>query len=351
MSITLTQLTYRYPGTEVPAVKDVSLSLDSDTTWALVGATGSGKSTLLALLAGVLAPDAGEISLGNQVVSTPQRVLAPERRDLGLLFQDRALWNNLTVREHLELVERARRKAGAGDLPKVPWLIDRFGLSGLEGRRPAELSGGQQQCLALARVWVGRFGFVLLDEPLQALDRSLRDEFSALLQDLRKKTGCSLGIVTHDYSEAQALADIVVLLDAGQVVQIGTPSSIYCHPVSELAARLTGRVSFVDGTWDPKSRSMDTSWGSLESEPIDHDVRIAVRPEQLSFEPGAGSARVVRQFFSEGRWLTEVEHGSSRVWGLSQYSLAAGTTVVGRFVADSLLLAGELGSLVPREDV
>ncbi len=223
-----------YGGTEV--LRGIDLALDPGQTLALLGPSGCGKTTLLRLVAGLLAPTAGEVAIEGRTVAGPGVFQPPERRGLGMVFQDYALWPHLTVAGNvafpLEMAgiaraERARRVAAA---------LDRVGLGALALRSPAALSGGQQQRVAIARAIVGEPRIVLFDEPLSNLDRELRETMVAELGALIRGLGLTAIYVTHDQSEALTLADRVAVMEAGQIVQLAAPEALVEHPASPKVA-------------------------------------------------------------------------------------------------------------------
>ncbi|HZV25815.1 MAG TPA: ABC transporter ATP-binding protein [Acidothermaceae bacterium] len=231
----------------VTALAGVDLLIAPGTFLVLLGRSGSGKSTLARALAGVERLDAGEIRLGDALVSAGRRHLPPERRNLAMVFQDYALWPHLTAlgnvayalrRRHLGAVEEARRANDA---------LERVGLVGLAARYPHELSGGEQQRVALARAVVARPGLLIFDEPLSNLDADLRERLRVEIATLTRESGATAVYITHDQSEAFALADMIAVLDRGSLVQLGTPEDIYHRPANAFVARFTGLAGELPG--------------------------------------------------------------------------------------------------------
>jgi len=220
----------------IKAVDGVSFSLDQGEIVALLGPSGSGKSTLLSLIAGLEMPDTGEILWdGESLANVP-----PHRRGFGLMFQDYALFPHKNVTQNvgfgLQMQGKGRAEIAAG----VRWALDLVGLSGFEQRDVNTLSGGEQQRVALARSLAPRPRLLMLDEPIGALDRNLRDRLLAELPDLLGRLNQTALYVTHDQEEAFALADRVLILQAGKVVQAGTPSEIHAHPATPYVAEFLG---------------------------------------------------------------------------------------------------------------
>lgn len=228
------ELSHRYGSTV--ALKRVSLALGRNETLALIGPSGSGKSTLLAAVAGMIAPQAGEILLaGRDLLS-----LAPEARGLGMVFQDYALWPHMTVGQNVAFPLRARRMARAESNARVSAALARVGLRGFAERRPEQLSGGQRQRVALARAVVAEASLLLLDEPLSALDPATRASVRSELAEILRTLNLTTIIVTHDREEAFEFADRIALLVDGQVQQYGAAREIYEQPKTLAVAEFMG---------------------------------------------------------------------------------------------------------------
>ncbi|MBT8203215.1 MAG: ABC transporter ATP-binding protein [Acidimicrobiia bacterium] len=224
----------------VTALRDVDLDVATGELVCVLGPSGSGKTTLLHAVAGFIPVSGGSIELAGRVVSDETRIVPPEDRTVGVVFQAHALWPHLTVAETV-----AFPLDGARSGRVVDSLLEQLGIAHLAGRRPHELSGGEQQRVSLARAIARRPVLFLLDEPTAHLDVPLR---SALLEDLdRQRLADNTPAVyaTHDAAEALAIADRIALLDGGAVVQVGTPEQVYERPVDMRAARLTGAASVV----------------------------------------------------------------------------------------------------------
>ncbi|HEY0524984.1 MAG TPA: ABC transporter ATP-binding protein [Stellaceae bacterium] len=227
------------------AVDDVSLAVGDGEFVAILGPSGCGKTTLLRLVAGFETVDDGEIRLGDIVASSRGRHVPPERRGVGIVFQNYALWPHMDVAGNVGYplaVRRLKRRERAG---KVEAALDLVGLAGLGRRRIAELSGGQRQRVALARCLVMEPALVLLDEPLANLDMHLRASMLDEFDDFHRRTGATMLYVTHDQGEAMALADRIAVMEAGRIVQAAAPHAIYREPATEAAARFVGRCGLV----------------------------------------------------------------------------------------------------------
>lgn len=224
------------------ALRSVTTTVPAGTTVAVLGPSGSGKSTLLRLVAGLETPSDGEVVLGERTLSSPGSTVSPERRDMSMVFQDYALWPHLKVRDIIGygLRHGVHRVPAAQREQRVAELIDFLHLDGLADRRPAELSGGQRQRVAIARALATRPRLLLFDEPLSNLDAQLRDEMREELAVLLGRLGTTALYVTHDVGEALALADWILVLHDGRVVQEATPHEVFARPASGWVASLAG---------------------------------------------------------------------------------------------------------------
>lgn len=231
-------LSVDYPGTR--AVHRLDLDVAPGEAVALLGASGSGKSTLLHAVAGLVAPAEGEIWLDGRRVADRRHSVPPERRAVGLVFQDFALWPHLSA---LDTVAYPLRRAGtrpAAARAHAQQLLDELGVGGFAARRPAQLSGGQQQRVGLARALAREPGVFLLDEPTAHLDTHLREAFAQTVRERRASTGAAVLYATHDAGEALALADRVAVIAAGRLVQLAPPERVYAEPADATTALLTG---------------------------------------------------------------------------------------------------------------
>jgi ABC-type Fe3+/spermidine/putrescine transport system ATPase subunit len=227
----------------VTALDQVSLTVRPGEVIALLGPSGSGKSTLLNAVAGFLRPAAGAISLRRRVVADARRAEPPERRDIGVVFQNYALWPHLRAVDTVAYPMRRRGMAAAEARAEALRILTLLHIDQLADRRPAELSGGEQQRVGLARALARQASLYLFDEPTAHLDRHVRGLFLDELVARRSATGAAALYATHDAEEALGLADRVALLDAGRLAQVGPPQEVYGRPVSLWAARLTGPMS------------------------------------------------------------------------------------------------------------
>jgi len=225
----------------VVALEEASLEVAPGEFVTLLGPSGSGKTTLLNLVAGFEAPSSGEIYFGARPISG----LPPNRRDVGMVFQDYALFPHLTVFENVAFPLRLRRLSSSAVRARVEQMLDVVHLAGLESRRPRELSGGQQQRVALARALVREPTLLLMDEPLGALDRHLRERMQAEIRQLHRRLGMAVLFVTHDQAEAMAMSDRIVVVNRGRVQQIGRPEELYRKPANAFVATFVGESNLL----------------------------------------------------------------------------------------------------------
>src|SRR6266576_579601 len=244
-SVELRGLTKRYGG--VAVVDDVSLTIEHGRLVCLLGPSGCGKTTTLRLIAGFIEPSAGEIRVGNRLISSPARTMPPERRNMSMIFQSYALWPHMTVAENIIYGLKLRKMDKAVIASKLAAILDTTHLRPLADRYPGELSGGQQQRVALARALIVEPETLLLDEPLSNLDANLREEMRFEIRRLHDEYRYTTVYVTHDQSEAMTTADLIAVMNAGKIDQLGTPEDIYDRPQSEFVARFIGSSNVIKG--------------------------------------------------------------------------------------------------------
>lgn len=284
-TLSLTGLTKAFPGTAGAAVRDLSFVVESGSLTALLGPSGAGKTTTMKLIAGLLAPDAGEITLDGAPITR----LPPERREVAMVFQAPLLFPHLTVAQNVGFGLRMRGQTAADSASAVAEMLDRVRLTGLGDRRPSQLSGGQQQRAALARALILRPRVLLLDEPLSNLDPALRDEMRGLIRSLQRETGTTTLVITHDQAEAVALADCIGLLLDGRLAQYDIPEAFYRRPATEAVARFFGGVNFIPGT--VRGGQFHSALGpmALPAGSAQGDHLLTIRPEALRLGPGENS--------------------------------------------------------------
>jgi len=290
------QLTKTYRGASQAAVQGAAFSLTKGELLTIVGESGSGKTTLLRLLAGLESPDEGTITLDGTVISAPGRLLAPERRGIGMVFQHHALFPHLTVERNIAF---GIRKLPRGERREIiGGLLDLVGLPGFGKRFPHQLSGGERQRIALARALAPRPKLLLLDEPFSSLDPRLRVDLRDETRAVLKRHGTSAIFVTHDTGDALAIADRIVILKHGHIQQIGPPEEIYGSPVNAYVASFFGACNFIPPGHLPGSHHIGP----------DATDGIWVRPERLSLGDGeqGGLKGVVRSVSFRGTYFEVV---------------------------------------------
>jgi iron(III) transport system ATP-binding protein len=307
-SVELRGLTKRFAASAV--VDDVSLMIEHGKLVCLLGPSGCGKTTTLRLIAGFVEPSSGEILLGGRVVSSPQRTVPPERRNMSMIFQSYALWPHMTVAENVAYGLRLRNVESGAIKRRVADFLSAIRLGELADRYPGELSGGQQQRVSLARALIVEPETLLLDEPLSNLDANLREEMRFEVRRLHDLYRYTTVYVTHDQSEAMTTADLIAVMNVGRIEQLGTPEEIYDKPRSEFVARFIGASNILRGKnideshiafGDAKLRCSGarlSSGGTTSLSVRPHDIRLSATriPDVENMVAG----KVVRQVFLGG---------------------------------------------------
>jgi iron(III) transport system ATP-binding protein len=315
-SVELRGLTKRFGSLAV--VDDVSLRIDHGQLVCLLGPSGCGKTTTLRLIAGFLEPTSGEIHVGDRVVSTSARTIQPENRKMSMIFQSYALWPHMTVTENIIYGLRLRKLDRDTIARKLAAILATTKLEPLAQRYPGELSGGQQQRVALARALIVEPETLLLDEPLSNLDANLREEMRFEIRRLHDQYRYTTVYVTHDQSEAMTTADLIAVMNAGRIDQLGSPEDIYDRPQSEFVARFIGASNVIKGTARDENHvsfagtTLQVVGAKLkagESAPVairQHDIQLSTQGR--ADQQNALKARVTRQVFLGGTrdYLVEV---------------------------------------------
>ncbi len=294
----------------VRAVDGVSFEVPEGRFFTLLGPSGCGKTTTLRAIAGLERPEAGEIRINERVVSSSaQRIfVAPNERDISMVFQSYAIWPHMTVFENVAFpLTVGKRKTGKQEVARrVDKALSLVQLDGLRNRPAPNLSGGQQQRLALARALVREPKVLLLDEPLSNLDAKLREQMRIELRELQRQLQLTTIYVTHDQAEALAMSNLVAVMERGRIVQLGRPRDIYDQPATKFTADFIGSTNFVPGTvvGDPiedGARLVETLHGNLLCQvPADiqkgETVLISIRPQNVlvSREPAPNARNVFR---------------------------------------------------------
>ncbi|MDO4355452.1 MAG: ABC transporter ATP-binding protein [Clostridia bacterium] len=230
-------------GKDFYAVNDVSLDIAPGSFVTLLGPSGCGKTTTLRMIAGFESPDSGEIYIGDEAINA----LTPNKRDTAMVFQSYALFPHYNVFDNIAYGLKLRKLSKDEIRSRVMSILELVELSGMEARMTNQLSGGQQQRVALARALVVEPSVLLFDEPLSNLDAKLRVSMRTEIRRIQQKLGITAIYVTHDQAEAMSISDQIIIMNAGVVAQMGTPSDIYYHPVNEFVADFIGEANFLDG--------------------------------------------------------------------------------------------------------
>jgi putrescine transport system ATP-binding protein len=322
----------------VVAVENVSLDIRAGEFFALLGPSGCGKSTLLRMLAGFETPDQGSILLdGEDIASVP-----PHRRPINMMFQNYALFPHLNVAGNIAFGLKRAGLDRADIARRVAEMLALTQLEGLENRRPDQLSGGQRQRVALARSLALRPRLLLLDEPMAALDRKLRESTQAELLELQRKLGTTFIIVTHDQDEAMTVADRIGVMNKGGLVQVASPRELYESPNSRWIATFVGNINFIEGLVVSQKGSLLT----LKTEdagtiivtstlnPIaGMTVPLAIRPEKIRISSEAASSDLANALRGE---VVEINY----LGGVSVYSVRLASGIVMKVSAANIVRSG-----------
>ncbi|MGQ9645666.1 MAG: ABC transporter ATP-binding protein [Thermodesulfobacteriota bacterium] len=275
------------------AVNRVSLEVKKGEILTLLGPSGCGKTTTLRCIAGLEKPDEGDVIIDGQSMFA-QGFVPPSKREIGMVFQNYAVWPHMRVFDNVAYGLKIRKLPKKAIKNKVMETLESLGLTGLEGRFPGQLSGGQQQRVALARALVGNPKVLLLDEPLSNLDAKLREKMRFEIKSLVRRMGITSVYVTHDQAEAMVISDRVSVMNAGDIVQVGTPEEIYKKPASRFVADFIGTTNFIAGEISEVLRerelaSIHTEFGQKMlcriPDPAmvstNRKVNISIRPEDI----------------------------------------------------------------------
>lgn len=297
-----------------PLLKDISFRVDTGETICLLGPSGSGKSTLLRIIAGLEEEESGYVSFnGQDLSSTPAHL-----RDFGLVFQDYALFPHLNVAENVAFGLKMRRLPPHEIRERVTDSLEMVNLSGFEKRHVTDLSGGEQQRVALARALATRPRLLMFDEPLGALDRTLREDLLAELRSILHQTNIPAIYVTHDQEEAFTIADRVLILHDGEILREGAPAEVWEHPESAFVARFLGLGNVIEG--EVRGKTKEERW-EMESEfgmftvRCEHQhrkgdkVALLVRPLPVSSESNRINGLVADVIFQQDRFKVTLNNG------------------------------------------
>lgn len=277
------------------ALKSIDLNIADGEFVAILGPSGCGKTTLLRMLAGFEQPSSGEIAIDGTVVATSKSSVPPEKRRIGMVFQNFALWPHMNIYEHVRFPIRTHKETPRAirerEDERINEVLRLVGLDKLAKRKPHELSGGQKQRVAIARAIAPEPTLLLMDEPLSSLDAMLRMDMRREIQSVHRETGSAIVYVTHDQGEALSMADRIVVMKDGQIEQVGTPQEIYLRPETEFVARFVSKANLIQGSWShnrftPLGADASTYWpGENVAECFKSQGLYPVRPDQFQLEP------------------------------------------------------------------
>ena len=306
--VRVNQLTKSFDGQKVLA--GINFEVKKNELLAILGSSGAGKSTLLRLIAGFEKPDAGEIVLEDRTISSPEHLTLPEKRQIGIVPQDGALFPHLSVYDNIGFGLTGKDKDA-----RINALLSLIELDGYGNRKPHELSGGQAQRVALARALAPKPKLVLLDEPFSALDAELRERLRLDVRRIIRAEGVSAILVTHDQEEALSLADRVAVLRDGEIVQIGTPTEIYNSPIDIGIATFLGDSILVDGkVLDGKVQTDLGKLTALNQVSEGESGVVAIRSENFYLQPNPkGDSEVVGRVFFGHDAVVEVQTPTLRI--------------------------------------
>jgi len=283
---------------ETVAVDDLTMDFEKGTLTTLLGPSGCGKTSTLRCIAGFEKPEKGEISIGDATVYSEGVNVPPEKRLVGMVFQSYAIWPHMTVFDNIAFPLKIRHASQQETEEKVRKVMELVRLTGLKDRAATQVSGGQQQRIALARALVFDPEVLLLDEPLSNLDTSLRDIVRVEVRRIQQSLGITTIYVTHDQGEALSISDKVVVMRAGRAMAVGTPKEVYSKPTNDFVASFVGRANLIAGTLSELAGRLalvDTDVGSVscglqEGSTLKEGDRVAVsiKPENVVVEPANG---------------------------------------------------------------
>ena len=298
-----------------PAVNDVSLEVRDGGFLALLGPSGCGKTTVLRMIAGFEQPTDGSILLGDRVLADAGEMVAPEHRNMAMVFQSYALWPHMSVADNVGYPLKVRGVSGDKRAKKVREALNAVRLEAYADRRPADLSGGQRQRVALARCLVTEPDVVLLDEPLANLDRHLRQEMEETFREFHARSGATMIYVTHDQAEAMALATDVAVMSEGRLLQVASPQEIYARPEGRLVGGLVGQGAIL--TWPAASlQNRQLDWDILQQSLSHTDGQdcadILVRPQDVEIVSEGMPATVTSVLFEGERYALKLALGDDQ---------------------------------------
>lgn len=340
MYLQVRHLSKSYSGRRV--VSDIDLNLKKGEILSVLGPSGCGKTTLLRMLVGLVSPDSGWIQVEDQVMYDGKRETPIEERQMGMVFQDYALWPHLNVSQNIAFGMRLQRFPATQISKRVGELLELVNLNGLAERYPYQLSGGQQQRVAMARALATSPRILLLDEPLSNLDTALRESMRIEIVNLLRQLNVTTVNVTHDQNEAMAMSDQIMVLRDGSLQQLGTPTELYFSPANSFVASFMGAANLLVGNLESRSRWANFRLSEIKTPSCllansstleasynpDQKVLLLCRPDDIKLHPQAVElahpnvlrGHVVQTSFVAGRWRTQVKISDSQTITLAVFS-------------------------------
>lgn len=340
---------WKHMGQEkITAVSDFNLEVFRGEIVSILGPSGCGKTTTLRLIAGFERPDSGHVVINGQVVAGDDTFVPPERRNVGIVLQEFALFPHLTVRQNIAFGLRGKNRAH--NRKRISEMLKLAGLEDLEKRYPSQLSGGQQQRVALARALAPSPSIVLLDEPFASVDPDLRSKMRAELKQILKRTSVTAVFVTHDQEEAFLVADRVAIMNNGRIHQTGTPTDVYHNPSDIFVADFVGHANFIPGR--VHSDIVSTGVGEL---PLGtnlaeegSEVTVMLRPDDIDIIPTESGIGVITDIEFRGRdtiYHIRLKDADAHIRSLqnSSYMPAVGTNVNLKINSSNIIIFGDSG--------
>jgi len=312
--LTLNNISVAYGDNTV--VENISFELEEGQISCLLGPSGCGKTTLLRAIAGFEKPDAGEIKIRDQIVSNANSVLAPENRNIGMVFQDFALFPHLNIEANIRFGLSKKMNDGE-QLDRCDELLELVGLKGSNKKYPHQLSGGQQQRIALARALAPEPDILLLDEPFSSLDVELREQLAREVRDILKQQNTTAILVTHDQNEAFAMADNIGLIHQGKLVQWDTPYNLYHQPSTRFVANFIGQGAFIAGKYIG-NQQIETELGIItgsvpEQCEVGCKLDLLIRPDDIIHDDDSSLQLVITErLFRGSDFLYTLKLGSDK---------------------------------------
>ncbi len=320
-SITLNNITKDYGNVKI--IKDFSDKFNDREFITLLGPSGCGKTTMLRMIAGFERPTTGEIRINDVVVSSADKFVPPNLRNIGMVFQSYAVWPHMNVFDNVAYPLKIKRVARSEITERVMNILEAVHLSPYVKRMPSELSGGQQQRIALGRALVSNPEVLLLDEPLSNLDAKLRESMRFEIKEVQKRFGITVVYVTHDQTEAMAMSDRVIVFNHGEVQQTDTPMNIYRNPANQFVADFVGKINFIEG--NASNGQIEFAGGQRMNYSGDKrgNIVTAVRPENIIMRNDRG---ILRGKFLQEYYLGDVNDCRVDVDGTTLRVILSGNT-------------------------